>query len=155
MCVSKTMEDNAAAWAERERKGLRGGRKVTQSVKHLRPTHPTRYNRQQTNPNEMNAKLLSLTVLAVLAATSAVAVVEASPGTLSKDSPLYPILQQATDSFKCEGNACIFTLSDQTGENGTCVPPKVPRIPGNRSPTVEEFCAYHQSNPAELWHSYA
>jgi len=99
----------------------------------------------------MNAKLLSLTVLAVLAATSAVSVVEASPGTLSKDSPLYPILQQATDSFKCEGNACIFTLSDQTGENGTCVPPKVPRIPGNRSPTVEEFCAYHQSNPAEQW----
>ncbi len=87
----------------------------------------------------MNAKLLSLTVLAVLAATSAVAVVEASPGTLSKDSPLYPLLQQATDHFKCEGNACIFTLSDQTGENGTCVPPKVPRIPGNTNPTVEEF----------------
>lgn len=47
----------------------------------------------------------------------------------------------------------------ETGPNGECVEPQIPRIPGNENPTMDEFCAYHQSVDAGQWdypfhHSY-
>ncbi|QDZ19713.1 hypothetical protein HOP50_03g22300 [Chloropicon primus] len=100
----------------------------------------------------MKSSLITLSVLAALCGSLAASASPASaPGVLSESSPLYAQLQQAKDAFACEGGDCVFKLSDQTGPDGTCVTPKMPRIPGNRNPTMEEFCNYHQSNPAEQW----
>mmetsp|Transcript_5963 Transcript_5963/g.10937 ORF Transcript_5963/g.10937 Transcript_5963/m.10937 type:complete len:275 (+) Transcript_5963:228-1052(+) len=106
--------------------------------------------------------LTTLSVFAVLMASSVYARPARQnngPGLLSEDSPLYAKLQEATEHFSCEGGTCAFVLSDQTGENGTCVPPEIPRIPGNKNPTMQQFCEYHQHNPASQWdmpfkHSY-
>ena len=131
--------------------------KSKSSARHTDPTRPP-------DPRETHEKLadlspartmkpstavITLSVLSALCSSATLA--SAAPGTLSKTSPLYPALQQAKGAFKCDGDDCVFTLSDQTGPNGECVNPKIPRIPGNANPTMEEFCAFHQSNPAEQW----
>ena len=93
-------------------------------------------------------KAMTMAIAMSLCATLAFA---ARPGQLSKDSPLYPVLQEAAQHFDCPDGNCAFVLSDKTGPNGTCVNPTIPRIPGNPTPTMQEFCEFHQNNPAEQW----
>jgi len=97
-------------------------------------------------------KQKSLKALSVALAISACASVGyARPAELSTTSPLYPLMEQAIPHFDCPGGNCQFVLSDRTGPDGSCQEPKIPRIPGNPNPSMEEFCAYHQGNTAEQW----
>merc|ERR1711934_713566 len=118
------------------------GTKSKSSARHTDPTRPP-------DPRETHEKLadlspartmkpstavITLSVLSALCSSATLA--SAAPGTLSKTSPLYPALQQAKDAFKCDGDDCVFTLSDQTGPNGEC---SIRRFPGFRATRTQRW----------------
>jgi len=92
----------------------------------------------------------SVQFVSLVLATS-IALCAANPGEIKSNSVLTANLANQEPHFYCPSGECTFKYSDATGPNGSCEEPRIPRIPGNSNPTLEEFCGYHQTIPASQW----